>query len=196
MFLQRTIGNLAVERMIRSNTLQTKLSIGQPGDKYEQEADRVADAVMRMPEPEMVSKNEPHIQRSCPACDENELKRQPIKEEEDEEKKLRMQPEEEEEEKLQAKTTSDSIPEIDNNIESHIQSLDGGGQPLSEDSRAFFEPRFGSDFGHVRVHADVKAAESARAVNAKAFTIGKNVVFAQGQYAPETSSGKSLWLMS
>lgn len=51
MFLQRTIGNQAVERMVRSGALQAKLRIGQPGDKYEQEADRVADAVMRMPEP-------------------------------------------------------------------------------------------------------------------------------------------------
>ena len=48
--LQRTIGNQAVQRLIKSGALQTKLKIGQPGDKYEQEADRVADAVMRMPE--------------------------------------------------------------------------------------------------------------------------------------------------
>ena len=51
LFLQRTIGNQAVQRLIKSGTLQAKLKIGQPGDKYEQEADRVADAVMRMPEP-------------------------------------------------------------------------------------------------------------------------------------------------
>ena len=49
--LQRTIGNQAVQRMIKSGALQVKLRIGQPGDKYELEADRVADAVMRMPEP-------------------------------------------------------------------------------------------------------------------------------------------------
>ena len=51
LYLQRTAGNQAVQRLIRSGTLQAKLSIGQPGDIYEQEADRVADAVMRMPEP-------------------------------------------------------------------------------------------------------------------------------------------------
>ena len=205
MFLQRTIGNQAVERIIRSGTLQTKLSIGHHGDKYEQEADRVADAVMRMPVPEIVSGNGLHIRRSCPVCEENELKRQPIteedeeklkrqpiKEEDDEEKKLHMQPEEEEEEKLQAKKSSNSVPEIYPNIESHIQSLNGEGQPLPEDSRAFFEPRFGSDFSQVRVHTDGKAAETAQSLNAAAFTIGKNVVFAQGRYAPETSSGKTL----
>jgi len=51
LFLQRTIGNQAVQRLMKSGTLQAKLRIGQPGDVYEQEADRVADAVMRMPEP-------------------------------------------------------------------------------------------------------------------------------------------------
>jgi hypothetical protein len=50
LYLQRTIGNQAVSRLIRSKALQAKLRIGQPGDVYEQEADRVADAVMRMPE--------------------------------------------------------------------------------------------------------------------------------------------------
>ena len=51
LYLQRTIGNQAVQRMVRSGALQAKLRIGQPGDVYEQEADRVADEVMRMPEP-------------------------------------------------------------------------------------------------------------------------------------------------
>ena len=51
LYLKRTAGNQAVSRLIRSGALQAKLKIGQPGDVYEQEADRVADAVMRMPEP-------------------------------------------------------------------------------------------------------------------------------------------------
>jgi len=51
LFLQRTAGNQAVSRLMRSGALQAKLKIGQPGNKYEQEADRVADAVMRMLEP-------------------------------------------------------------------------------------------------------------------------------------------------
>jgi len=51
LFLQRTAGNQAVSRLMRSGALQAKLRIGQPGDVYEQEANRVADAVMRMPEP-------------------------------------------------------------------------------------------------------------------------------------------------
>ena len=89
LFLQRTIGNQAVSRLIRSGALQAKLRIGQPGDKYEQEADRVADEVMLMPEPQTVSRENSHIQRVCEGCEEEELRRQPIKEEEKE--KLRRQ---------------------------------------------------------------------------------------------------------
>jgi outer membrane protein OmpA-like peptidoglycan-associated protein len=60
--------------------------------------------------------------------------------------------------------------------------LRSSGQPLDPTSRAFFEPRFGHDFSHVRVHTDARAAESAQAVNALAYTVGPNVVFASGQY--------------
>jgi hypothetical protein len=54
------------------------------------------------------------------------------------------------------------------------------------------EPRFGHDFGHVRVHTDVKAAESAQALNALAYTVGKDMVFGEGQYVPRSSNGKKL----
>ena len=63
---------------------------------------------------------------------------------------------------------------------------------MTEYDRAYFEPRFGRDFSHVRVHTDAKAAESARVVNARAFTMGHNVVFGAGQYAPGTTMGKRL----
>ena len=66
------------------------------------------------------------------------------------------------------------------------------GQPLDEETRAFMEPRFRHDFSQVRVHTDAKAAESARAVNALAYTVGRDVVFEIGQYKPETSEGRGL----
>jgi hypothetical protein len=56
MFLQRTIGNKAVQRLFKSGVIQAKLKIGQPNDIYEQEADRIADIVMRIPEPMIQSK--------------------------------------------------------------------------------------------------------------------------------------------
>lgn len=66
------------------------------------------------------------------------------------------------------------------------------GQPLDRETRSYFEPRFGSDLGHVRIHADARAGESAQAVNALAYTVGNNVVFRHGQYDPRTSNGKHL----
>jgi hypothetical protein len=66
------------------------------------------------------------------------------------------------------------------------------GRPLDKATRAFFEPRFGHDFSKVRIHADDQAAESARAVSAVAYTVGRDVVFGAGQYAPATMGGRKL----
>lgn len=70
--------------------------------------------------------------------------------------------------------------------------LNSSGQPLNETTRAFFEPRFGHDFSRVRVHTDSKAAESARAVNALAYTVGQDIVFAPQQYQPRRSENLHL----
>ncbi len=70
--------------------------------------------------------------------------------------------------------------------------LSSSGQPLDENTRAFMEPRFGHDFGKVRVHTDAQAAESARSINARAFTVGRHVAFGAGEYAPETRAGQQL----
>ena len=185
LYLQKTIGNQAVQRLIKSGALQAKLRIGQTGDVYEQEADRVADEVMRMPEPQ--------------------VQRQADLEEEEEEilqTKLlvdqitplvqRQVEEEEEEEMLQAKSREDATSEVSYGLESQINAIKGGGRPLGESERGFFEPRFGSDFSQVRVHTDTKAAEAARAVNARAFTVGQDIAFGAGQYAPDTAAGRQL----
>ncbi|NIM03669.1 DUF4157 domain-containing protein, partial [bacterium] len=73
-----------------------------------------------------------------------------------------------------------------------MNTIKGGGQPLSESTRSFFEPRFGADFSQVRVHTDPHAAKTAQAINARAFTTGKDIVFNSGQYSTGTSSGKRL----
>ena len=70
--------------------------------------------------------------------------------------------------------------------------LRSSGQPLDAATRAFMEPRFGYDFSHVRVHTDARSMESARAVNALAYTVGHNVVFGASQYEPETLQGRRL----
>jgi len=68
----------------------------------------------------------------------------------------------------------------------------GGGNPLDRDTRQFMESRLGHDFGDVRVHTDSKAAESAQAVNAQAYTVGSDVVFQGGKYAPDTHEGRHM----
>src|SRR5437016_11947176 len=70
--------------------------------------------------------------------------------------------------------------------------LNSPGQPLEAATRDFMEPRFGHDFSGVRVHTGVRAAESARAVNALAYTVGRKLVFGEGQYVPGTGDGRKL----
>lgn len=84
----------------------------------------------------------------------------------------------------QADTTG--VPRIVSDV------LRSPGRPLDATTRTFMEQRFEQDFSHVRVHTDAKAAESARAVNAKAYTFGRDVVFGAGQYSTGTSSGQRL----
>jgi hypothetical protein len=63
---------------------------------------------------------------------------------------------------------------------------------LDAATRAFFEPRFGHDFSHVRIHTDARAAESAQAVNALAYTVGRDVTFGEGEYSATTTTGRQL----
>jgi hypothetical protein len=172
--------------------VQAKLRIGAPNDRYEQEADRVAEHVMRMPEPNHgipsrtfvpAGVSPASIQREhasgvdnapCPEC-ENELRRQP-----------------EEEEDLRAKPESGDGLTVTPRVQAQIHAMRGGGHPLDPATRAFMEPRFGADFSGVRVHTDVRAAESAGEVHARAYTVGQDVVFGAHEYLPGTGPGKRL----
>jgi hypothetical protein len=91
---------------------------------------------------------------------------------------------------LQRRASSDTaqsaVPPIVHEV------LRSPGQPLDPATRAFMEPRFGHDFSYVRVHTDTRAAESASAVNALAYTVGSDVVFAGGRYEPRTARGERL----
>ena len=178
--LQRTIGNQAVQRLFQSIAIQAKLKIGQPGDKYEQEAGSVAERVVDMSDFNISrQENEEDIQTKSVADQITPLAQ-------------RQSPEEEEEDIVQAKERPRLAQEFSPPAEVGIQSMKGGGQPLPKSTRAFFEPRFGYDFSNVRVHADAQALEAAQSINARAFTIGQNVVFGSGHYAPETTAGKRL----
>lgn len=92
---------------------------------------------------------------------------------------------------VQRQTTA-KTPDAAPAIESNINSLKGHGQPLDPATRAYFEPRFGQDFSKVRIHTSTAAAESAHAMNAKAYTFGQDIVFGAGEYASDSPEGKRL----
>jgi len=154
--------------------IQTKLTVNQPGDVHEQEADRVAEQVLRMPDTESLHSGE--------------LNRKTLENNEE----LSRQPMDEDEITLQAKESAGQTPQVTPELQTRINSIRDGGQPLPKSTRAFMEPRFGHDFSKVRIHTDNRADESAHAVNALAYTVGRDVVFDAGQYQPATSEGKRL----
>ena len=172
--------------------IQPKLIIGQPNDKYEQEADRVADQVIRMPEPDVQPKPTWPLSQG-PSCRDEDMEGELIQTRPIAEKitpLVQRQPEEEE--LVQPKENSSASEKVSLGIENSIDSLRGGGQALPKSTRAFFESRFGSDFRQVRVHTNRSAAEMAMFLNAYAFTSGPNIVFGAGQYAPGTPEGQRL----
>jgi len=173
--LQRTIGNQAMIRLlaeragVASNApgpVQAKLEVGSVNDPLEHQADRVADQVMRMPAPEVsVAAAPPQVSRKCAEC--------------------------QEEEKLQRKS---DVPQAATGEAPAIvhEVLRSPGQSLDAATRGFFEPRFGQDLSRVRVHTGASAEQSAREVNAHAYTVGRSMVFDAGQFAPGTQEGRRL----
>ena len=162
-------GNQAALRRLSRTTPhgQFKLQIGAVNDPLEAEADRVADQVMRMSDPAITSTEAPQIlHRKCAGC------------------------EEENDKKLQAKPAGAPLPSVAPEIVS--EALRSPGQGLDATTRHFFEPRLGHDLSAVRVHTDPAATESARAVNALAYTSGNHVVFADGQFSPGSTRGRRL----
>ncbi|HEX4610558.1 MAG TPA: DUF4157 domain-containing protein, partial [Urbifossiella sp.] len=152
--------------------LQPKLTVNAPGDPYEQEANRVAAQVMRMPEPS--------VQRQC-ACG------------------SKAGGECEECQKAGRGAVPKNVPRVAAGLgavgeaPASVQDvLNTPGQPLDTTTRGFFEPRFGRDLSSVRVHTDPAAADSAAAVQARAYTVGPHITFADGQFAPVTGAGRAL----
>jgi len=192
------LGNQTFQRLLRAHALQTRLAVSQPEDVYEREAECIANEVMRMPEPAIgFAPAPPRMQRLCGECT-KELAREPMEQGELIRTRLlpgaalQRQTLPDEDELLQTRSGPGAAPEVSAQIEAAINTLRGRGQPLPEPVRAFMEPRFGADFRGVRAHTDAGAAELARAVDAQAFTVGRDVVFDSGYYAPDTVSGRYL----
>ncbi|MEE9356641.1 MAG: DUF4157 domain-containing protein [Methylococcaceae bacterium] len=169
--------------------VQTKLKISQPNDKYEQEADRVADEVMRMPEPKVQrqlgveeDENEETIQTKLIASKITPLVQRQVADEEDEEQTIQTKA-----------TASRNNPTDSSDVQCGIENLkQNTGNRLPQDVRDFMESRFGHNFNQVKIHTDNKAVTSAQSLNARAYTLGQDVVFGAGQYSPDTRSGRQL----
>ncbi|MCK8496676.1 DUF4157 domain-containing protein [Myxococcus fulvus] len=148
------------------------MAVSQPGDALEREAEQVADAVMRAGEraaPDPVSHAPPLIQRACAACREEEEPAQAQR-------------------RAEGATAPTAAPEVS----AMVRALRGGGSPLPAPTRAFMEERFGYDFGGVRIHTSGQAHAAARALSAHAFTVGGDIYFAAGAYAPHSQTGRRL----
>ncbi len=132
--------------------IQAKLKVNEPGDIYEQEADRVADQVLAAPANRAVGAVPPYIQRYAGP----------------------------------ATRGADPAPASVDRV------LAGAGRPLDPALQQHMEQRFGHDFSRVRVHSGAAAEQSAREVNARAYTVGHDIVFGAGRFAPGTLEGRRL----
>jgi len=152
--------------------VQPKLSVGQPDDKYEKEADAVADKVMRMPEQNF-------MQRKCAHCEEEEKKQ------------------------VQRKPFSQNITtniqangetgtSVSNSVANKVNSSKGSGNNMDGNTQSFMQNNLGTDFSKIKIHTDTEAIQMNQELNAKAFTVGNDIYFNEGQYQPASDSGKHL----
>jgi outer membrane protein OmpA-like peptidoglycan-associated protein len=177
---QTIIGNHGVLNNFGNEIIQPKSKISSPNDKCEKEADKVAEIITRMPEtilPRQIEEEK----------EEEQIQLKPITEITS--SLILRQIENEEEELIKTKKRSIKPKNITTDPKAIIRNIPGSGQPLTGSARFFFENRLGQDFSRVRVHID---SVTTKAIDAKAFTIGNDIVFDKGQYAPEDFEGKKL----
>lgn len=153
-----------------AGVMPAKLAMNRPGDSYEHEADRIAENVMRAPGPQL--QRACHCGGRCPKCHEEQPNRQPPS--------LQTN-------RIHASDIGQiAAPPIVHEV------LRSPGQPLDPAARVFMEPHFGYDFSGVRVHTGAAAEKSAQEVSAQAYTVGHNIVFGVGRFAPGTPEGRRL----
>jgi Domain of unknown function (DUF4157)/Pre-toxin TG len=148
------IGNDRIANFFEGINAQAKLKVNQPGDKYEQEADKIAHNIVNSPNNDLENAEKIKVQKKM--------------------------------------STPESAIHIPPEVEKMVQEMKSKGVPLDNKTRSFFQPRFGVDLGNVRIHKENNQERMARALRANAFTIGNDIVFAEGKYQPETNEGQEL----
>jgi hypothetical protein len=152
--------------------------------------------------PFAASHTEGNVQRKCAECEKEEMqshqnpnpkdtKVQPQNEKKEDEK-IMKKADEKEKDKIQKKENAPATATTTSKSANYIASIDGKGQAMSATSQSFFGSRMGYDFSDVKVHTGKEASDSAKELNAKAYTIGSHVVFGEGQYNQESAEGKKL----
>ena len=159
--------------------IQKKLSVGSVNDSYEVEADKVADKVMKMPEPSpQVIHSGALLHRKCASCEEEE--------------KIQMKPLAESITPLIQRSSSENGGVAPDHVENQINSSRGGGKSMDHGTQIFMESRFGTDFSQVKIHTGSQAVQMSRELSAQAFTVGNDIYFNEGKYNPNSDSGKHL----
>lgn len=168
--------------------IQPKLTIGQPGDKYEREADAMADRVVN--HSASTNTQTPSIQPMCPECEQEEMvNRMPKRDYPegfvDDEDQMYQSP-------IQMQTQSNAAATASPQLSSQLNQAQGSGQTLPKSTRGEMESAFGTDFQGVRIHTNQQAIQMNQELGAQAFTHGKDVYFNSGKYQPESTEGKRL----
>ena len=173
--LQRQVGE--------EQELMMQPKIQREEEEVEEQEESPQDKLQRQLGEEQEAMMQPKVQREEEEAEEPEEMAQP---------KLQRQIEDEKKRAVQRKANKQAST-LNPQTSSRIQGLvNQGGQSLPESERAFFEPRFGRDFSNVRIHTGTEAAQVSKGINARAFTLGKNIVFNSGQYRPGTTEGRRL----
>lgn len=189
-------------------TVQQKLEMGQANDKYEQEADRVADKVVNHSKGDTIQKKDveeelqqkPIANEITPLVQKMEsTEEEPVQKMEEDEGVQRMEEEEpvqkkEEEEAVQAKKLKQpkSATKASSSFESRLNSKKGSGNQMDASTKSRMEGAFGTTFNNVNIHNDSEAASMSSEVNAQAFAHGKDVFFNKNKYNPGTQEGDML----
>lgn len=163
--LQRCAGNQVVSKLMQSDALSNRIAVNRAGDKYEREADRLANT--------MTAKQtfgQPAVTNTGDCSPVGNIT------------------------PLVQNQSDGGVPSNAAALQNSLEGYSGAGLPLPKAPRRLMESRFGSDFSDVRVHASSQAAEMCRNINAHAFTMGRDMYFGAGQFQPETIVGQKLLL--
>lgn len=181
--------------------VQAKLKMGQSGDKYEQEADTVAQQVVENTHGNSATKvqQQPLAQTIKPgiqlkALEEDQVQKKSEEEEtlqaKEEEETVQAKTEENEEETLQAKSQTTNTPTT--SIQERLKNNKHNGEPMAPATQTRMEQNFGTTLSAVRIHTDANAQKMSADIGAQAFTSGRDIYFNEGKYAPGSPEGDGL----